>query len=176
MARTCAFLFFEVGFCYMQKLFTLTFCIAVLFLGYQIFFSSAVSPLSSDEKESTQEVSEVFTDLIILKNLIENGKNSGTGNRSFQDGLYTHTIRATLVDPPDEFLYRAWLKKAPEKDADQEQIITTGILKKNMESGVFELHYEEERDLSSFQDIFVTLQPQKEEKFLSDKIVLQGKF
>jgi hypothetical protein len=107
---------------------------------------------SDDEKvEIADEEQEIQIDVIDLS-AVGGFDASGTADRIFENGVFTHTVEADLSDPADGKFYEGWLVKS----SPSLQFFSTGAMMK--EDGKWVLKYTANEDKSEYNEVVITLE------------------
>ena len=115
----------------------------------------------ADEEEADEEDGDTITGkkTAVLTN-VKDGKGTGTATQFKVNGRYNLEITTTgLPEPADGFVYFAWV----EKKIPLSRIEAGELDAKDKGEGIYKLAFDADSDYSTFREVYVTLEPKKEE-------------
>ncbi|MFZ5933200.1 MAG: anti-sigma factor [Patescibacteria group bacterium] len=102
---------------------------------------------------------------------VSGGTGSGIATRKYENGKFSHTVLADLLDPTPGTFYEGWLVRGKEGDANFASI-STGALR--VAKGGYILEFESAKDYSDYQGVVITLEKVSDSK--PETHILEGSF
>lgn len=149
--------------------------ILIIVLGIVVFVffnrggQEAIAPgiTQTPTPTATPEVMERVRKQGELKD-VSGGQGSGMAQTLFENGKFTHSVIALILDPPAGKFYEGWLVKR--EDGKVINFFSTG--KMNKESGAYILNFEDTKDYPEHNSVVITLEVVDDKK--PEKHILDG--
>lgn len=155
--------------------------VIVAFIGGAIFLSQKKESeeiIEAPESSSTEERLEERFNVEIPENVdktelkdVTGGTSSAIAIRKFENGKFSLTILADLLDPQGVMFYQGWLEKG-DKDGENYSLVSAG--KMTLAKGGWMLNFESNSDYSDYNKITVSLEKVSDSNL--EEPILEGSF
>lgn len=154
--------------------------VVLIIVGGWLFFRSrqpSQEPASAEQEQAAEEKVSTFAEQLgvtipedVEKTALTDvtgGEAQGVATRDFDEGLFTHSVLASLPDPETGAFYEGWLVRPDPFD-----VVYTGKLR--LVKGGWSLDYEAGEDLSDHNRVVVTLERVDDQQ--PEAHILEGSF